>query len=119
MFLIRTAFWLAVVIALIPVDETVEAKGHAVLFELSDTGEAIAAAQATISDLGAFCVRNPSVCEVGGELGTLFALKAKTGARMVYEYLDGMTGGADEGADAAGTAAAMTLPAERTHAENG
>ncbi|MBH0237164.1 DUF5330 domain-containing protein [Methylobrevis albus] len=88
MFLIRTAFWLVVVIALIPVDEERVQASSSEPTPIA-AGEAIFAAQALVADLGGFCDRNPSVCEVGGRVATTMTLKAKSGALMVYEYLGG------------------------------
>lgn len=89
MFLIRTAFWLFVVIMLIPVDDEVarEAAGRSVAS--IGTIEAVSAAQATISDVSGFCDRNPDVCTVGGKVAHTFALKAKSGAKMLGEFVDG------------------------------
>ncbi|SON54864.1 hypothetical protein HDIA_1323 [Hartmannibacter diazotrophicus] len=88
MFLIRTAFWLTIVIALIPVDGREQAADAGEAPPLGAM-EAIYAAQATASDLGGFCGRNPNVCQIGGRIASTMALKAKTGARMVYEWIDG------------------------------
>ncbi|ODN72408.1 DUF5330 domain-containing protein [Methylobrevis pamukkalensis] len=90
MFLIRTLFWLTVVIALIPVNEQDVAASAAI--SPVEAGQAVYAAQAAVSDLGGFCERNPSVCEIGGRIASTMALKAKAGARYVYEYLETETG---------------------------
>ncbi len=87
MFLIRTLFWLGLVIALIPVDDK-EAAARAEEAVPVDAGAAIVAAQQTVSDLGGFCGRNPTACDVGGRIATTMALKAQTGARIVYEFID-------------------------------
>ena len=49
---------------------------------------AIGAAQAAVSDMGQFCVRNPSVCETGQEVASIMAMKAKNGVSLLSEYLD-------------------------------
>ncbi|HUG60983.1 MAG TPA: DUF5330 domain-containing protein [Methylomirabilota bacterium] len=97
MFLIRTAFWLTVIIFLIPVDEEAAAP-HGVALEAEPIGavEAMGAAQTALSDVGGFCDRNPDVCHVGGRVATTFALKARTGALMVYSFLDEQLGGSGE-----------------------
>jgi hypothetical protein len=100
MFLIRTAFWLAVVVMLIPVDENVAREAEASAAAPIGAFEAVGAAQATIDDMGGFCARNPDVCEVGGRVATTFALKAKTGAEMLSTFLDDQLSGADAAADA-------------------
>lgn len=87
MFLLRTAFWLSVVIFLIPVDPTAETQ-QATGAQPIGALEAASAAQQTITDVSGFCGRNPTACEVGGRVATTFMLKAQTGARMVYEFID-------------------------------
>ena len=89
MFLIRTAFWLSVVIFMIPVDEeAARSEGTEIAAAPIATLEAVGAAQAAFQDVGGFCSRNPDVCEVGGRIADTFALKARTGALMLYTYLD-------------------------------
>jgi hypothetical protein len=87
MFLIRTAFWLAVVIMLIPVDDK-SATAQATAGDAIGAFEAASAAQATIKDMSGFCGRNPAACEIGGRIGTTFMLKARTGARLAYQFFD-------------------------------
>jgi hypothetical protein len=88
MFLLRTAFWLSIVIFLIPVDPQAEKQAEASSVQPIGALEAASAAQATISDVSGFCGRNPTACDIGGRVATTFMLKAQTGARMVYEFID-------------------------------
>jgi len=88
MFLLRTAFWLSVVIFLIPVDPQAERQAEASRIQPIGAIEAASAAQATLSDVSGFCGRNPTACDIGGRIATTFMLKAQTGARMVYEFID-------------------------------
>ena len=88
MFLLRTAFWLSVVIFLIPVDHAAEQQAETAKVQPIGALEAASAAQATISDMSGFCGRNPMTCEIGGRVSTTFMLKAQTGARMVYDFID-------------------------------
>ncbi len=86
LFLLRTAFWLTLVLALIPLgsdqtsppDRTVDV----------DPVSAFLAAQATVSDIGNFCDRNPRACETGGNALTALGSRARDGALIVYEYFD-------------------------------
>lgn len=94
MFLIRTAFWLAVVIMLIPVDDETAAQ-HAATLQPVAAVEAASAAQETLRDVGGFCSRNPTACEVGGRIGTTFLMKARAGARLAYEFIDGKLNGSE------------------------
>jgi hypothetical protein len=84
MFIIKTAFWLSLVILCLPAGEESD---QAVQTSV-DAGSAITAAQSTFADLSGFCDRNPDVCETGGTLLASFGLKARYGALMIYEYLD-------------------------------
>ena len=95
-FLIRTAFWLAVVIFLIPVPEDEGAQVAAPGIEPIGAFEAVGAAQATLDDMSGFCARNPDVCDIGGRVAHTFALKARTGALWVYSALDSQLGGTGE-----------------------
>lgn len=88
MFLLRTAFWLSIVIFLIPVDHTAEQQAQTAKAQPIGALEAATAAQATLSDMSGFCGRNPTACEIGGRVATTFLLKAQTGARMVYDFID-------------------------------
>lgn len=86
LFLLRTAFWLTLVLALIPLgsdqtgtpEKTVEV----------DPVSAFLAAQATVSDIGGFCSRNPQACETGGNALTAIGSRARDGALIVYQYFD-------------------------------
>jgi hypothetical protein len=53
-----------------------------------DPVSALLAAQATVSDIGGFCSRNPTACETGGNALTAIGSRARDGARIVYEYFD-------------------------------
>ena len=88
MFLLRTAFWLSVVIFLIPVDHAAERQADAARVQPIGALEAASAAQQTISDMSGFCGRNPTACDIGGRVATTFMLKAQTGARLVYDFID-------------------------------
>ncbi|NVK33146.1 MAG: DUF5330 domain-containing protein [Rhodobacteraceae bacterium] len=89
-FLMRTAFWLTLVLVLISFGS--EEKAEATV----DPIKAFFAAQATVSDLGGFCSRNPQVCETGGEALSAIGARARDGARMVYEFIDSKSDTIDE-----------------------
>ncbi len=82
-FLLRMAFWLMVVFALLP------------LAKSPDTGkvpqvaatDAVSAATAAVSDMAQFCTRQPTACEIGGQAATVVSQRAQAGAKMVYEYI--------------------------------
>ncbi|WP_417667400.1 DUF5330 domain-containing protein [Roseibium sp.] len=83
-FLLRTAFWLTLVLVLIPLGSGSDSDSS----ETVDPVAAYFAAQATVSDLGGFCERNPAACETGGEALSAIGARARDGARIVYEFLD-------------------------------
>jgi hypothetical protein len=84
MFLLRAAFWLALVIAFIPVNPEDLEEGQRPV----TTGETIVAAQALLADLSGFCDRNPNACGTGRELFAQMGAKARTGLRHVSVFLE-------------------------------
>lgn len=83
-FLLRTAFWLTLVLALIPLGSGQESTAT----EKVDPVSAFLAAQAAVSDIGGFCSRNPQACETGGDALSAIGSSARDGARIVYDFLD-------------------------------
>ncbi|WP_417693325.1 DUF5330 domain-containing protein [Roseibium sp.] len=85
-FLLRTAFWLTIVLALIPLGapQTPDAPETPGV----DPVSAFFAAQETVSDIGGFCSRNPNACETGGHAMTAIGTQAVAGAGIVFAYLD-------------------------------
>ncbi len=81
MFLLRAAFWLSVVVMLLPADSNTGDKAPRV-----SALEALSAAQSTVSDISQFCDRNPDVCVTGGSAFHVFADKVRFGAKMLYGY---------------------------------
>jgi hypothetical protein len=82
-FLIRVAFWLSIVILLLPTGKTSESTPGPQV----GAGEAISAASAAMSDMRQFCVRQPEACEIGSQAAVAFGQKAQAGAKMVYDFL--------------------------------
>jgi hypothetical protein len=80
-FLIRTAFWLSIVIILLPTPESMKTDGGV------GATQAIGAASATMSDMKQFCVRQPDACEVGSQALTQFGHKVQASAKWLYEFL--------------------------------
>jgi hypothetical protein len=80
-FLLRTAFWLGVVLILLP-----GAPQHDTSTGGVGTADAISAASATVSDLKGFCEREPDACTVGSEVATSMGHRAEAGAKMLYEF---------------------------------
>ena len=82
-FLLRMAFWLGVVLVLLP-SGSAQRDSAATQFGASD---AISAASATVGDLRQFCSRQPDACTVGSQIATAIGYKAQAGAKMLYEFL--------------------------------
>jgi hypothetical protein len=97
-FLLRTAFWLTVVALLLPLSPS-QRTGSA---SQVSTGEAVSAASAAVSDMRQFCARQPDACVVGSQALTSFGLKARAGAKMLYDFLTEHFGGEPGTADTAG-----------------
>ncbi|MCB1501949.1 MAG: DUF5330 domain-containing protein [Bauldia sp.] len=87
MFVLRSVFWLTVVILLLPADpNTGEAPRSAII-------EAVMSARSSVAGLSGFCTRNPDVCMTGGAAIDLVAEKAEDGVELIYDLIDG--GGPD------------------------
>ena len=82
LFLIRTAFWLTVIILLLPNDE-------------DQRNEIYGTAQAAVNDVTTFCDRNPSTCATGQEVFAVLVQKAQYGAELL---MDLVSKGGDESA---------------------
>jgi hypothetical protein len=82
-FLIRMAFWLGLVLVLLPTGKTTDDDK---LPKVS-TGDAVSAAAAAVSDMSQFCVRQPAACEIGGQAATVIGHRAQAGARKVYQMI--------------------------------
>jgi hypothetical protein len=82
-FLLRMAFWLGLVLVLLPREKTPESE------KLPQIGasEAVSAATAAVSDMSQFCKRQPAACEVGGQAATVIGQRATDGARKLYHVI--------------------------------
>ncbi len=82
-FLLRMAFWLGLVLVLLPREKTPESDKVPQI----GASEAVSAATATVSDMGQFCKRQPAACEVGGQAATVIGQRAQDGARKLYKII--------------------------------
>jgi uncharacterized protein DUF5330 len=82
-FLLRMAFWLGVVLILLPSGSS----QHAAQTGDVGTPEAISAASATVHDLRGFCTRQPDACTVGSQVAVAIGYRAQAGAKMLYDFL--------------------------------
>jgi len=81
-FLLRMAFWLGLVLILLPSGSSPQAPASEV-----GASDAISAASATVGDLRQFCARQPDACTVGSQVATVLGYKAQAGAKMLYDFL--------------------------------
>lgn len=82
-FLLRMAFWLGLVLVLLPTDKTPDSdKGPQI-----GASDAISAATAAVSDMSQFCNRQPTACVVGGQAATVIGERAQSGAKKVYQFI--------------------------------
>lgn len=79
MFLIKTAFWLTILILLLPTDE-------------QQRSQIYGTAQAAVNDVTTFCDRNPTTCETGQEAFAVLVQKAQYGAAVLMDMLSGQEG---------------------------
>jgi hypothetical protein len=77
-FLIKTAFWLTILLLLIPTDG-------------QQSNQVYGTAEAAVKDLASFCDRNPETCITGKNAFDMLAQKAEFGARMLMDFVDGKT----------------------------
>jgi hypothetical protein len=82
-FLLRMAFWLGLVLVLLPREKTPESEKVPQI----GASEAVSAATAAVSDMGQFCKRQPAACEVGGQAATVIGQRAQDGARKLYKII--------------------------------
>jgi hypothetical protein len=81
-FLLRVAFWIVIVLALLPSGGTRQSAQAKV-----GPTEAVVAASAAVSDMSNFCDRQPEACVVGAQAAVAIGQRAQAGARMVYEFI--------------------------------
>jgi len=82
-FLLRMAFWLGLVLVLLPREKTPESNKMPQI----GASEAVSAATAAVSDMSQFCKRQPAACEVGGQAATVIGQRATEGARKLYQII--------------------------------
>jgi len=68
-----------------PPEDATQAAPGAASVEAPDTGY-FEVATSTFSDLASFCARQPGVCETAEFVAHKLELKAKYGARLIYEW---------------------------------
>lgn len=97
MFLIRTVFWLSLVVLLVPINKD---KVDPTVTQTVTAVDAISLASGALSDLSGFCLRNPDVCVQGHEAFMAFSVKAKYVSGIAYSYINKqLADNTDTGAD--------------------
>jgi len=83
MFLLKAAFWLGLVLVLLPTGSKKQTEAVAQI----NAAEAATAATGAFADLSQFCTRRPETCAVSAQVASVLAQRAKDGAIMVYEFI--------------------------------
>jgi hypothetical protein len=83
-FLIRMAFWFSLVLLALPLDP-----GGADGSQGVNPIQAFFAAREAVDDVAGICERKPDVCEVGRAAMHTIGVRAKEGARIAFEMLEG------------------------------
>ncbi|MBR1222637.1 DUF5330 domain-containing protein [Bradyrhizobium sp. U87765 SZCCT0131] len=87
-FLLRMAFWLGLVLVLLPTDKSQETAADAKAPQAQvGAADAISAATAAVSDMSQFCTRQPSACAVGGQAAAVIGQRAQNGAKKLYNII--------------------------------
>jgi hypothetical protein len=86
-FLLRVAFWLTIVLALLPSGGAQQSAQASAQSKVGPT-EAVVAAGAAVSDMSSFCERQPDACVVGAQAAVAIGQRAQAGAKMVYEFFN-------------------------------
>jgi hypothetical protein len=108
-FLLRTAFWLGLILVLLPSGGSQPVPGSKV-----SAGDAMSAAKAAMSDMRLFCERQQDACTVGSQAAVTIGYRAQAGAKMLYEFLNEQLGPPPDAATAITTgSASVPLPAAR------
>lgn len=87
-FILRVAFWLTVVLLLLPStpDSQAPQAGTAAAPRVNAI-EALSAAKSAVSDAGDFCSRQPQACAIGREVIGILGERAEAGARLLLTYI--------------------------------
>ncbi|MDI6026537.1 DUF5330 domain-containing protein [Corticibacterium sp. UT-5YL-CI-8] len=91
-FLLRTGFWFALVLLILPFDfGSSVAEGEKV-----SPIQTFFAARDAVSDISGICERQPDVCETGRTALQTIGVRARETARIAYELLDQQFGEKDK-----------------------
>jgi hypothetical protein len=102
MFLVRMAFWLTLVLVLLPSGRSEPVGGPQVA-----ASDAVSAASSTVSDMRQFCSRQPDACAIGSQAVTALGHRAQAGAKMIYDFITARMGQTESAAPGRTTPAAI------------
>jgi len=111
-FLLRMAFWLSVVLVLLPSGGS-QRSPSAPSAELGAV-EAVSAASATVSDMSQFCTRQPGACAIGSQAAVALSQRAQAGAKMVYDFISERSAPRETGSVNAVKATRQPTPAAKS-----
>ena len=97
-FLLRIAFWLTVVLVLLPTGSSQPIAPSPQI----GAADAVVAASAAVSDVSGFCDRQPEACTVGANAAVAIGQRAQAGAKMVYEFINDRMAGSETDPSAPG-----------------
>jgi hypothetical protein len=103
-FLLKMAFWLGVVLVLLPGGGASDVPKGAQVSAI----DAMSLATAAASDVRGFCERKPEACVTGSQVAVALGYRAQAGAKMLYEFLNEQLAPAETGS-VGGTAAMPKL----------
>lgn len=91
MYIIRTAFWLSLIVFLLPIGEETPDRASTSDAQQSSlsAGDALGAAMSTVEDVAGLCERKPHICEAGSAAWDTFQRKARYGVRAIYQWANG------------------------------
>jgi hypothetical protein len=105
-FLLKMAFWLGLVLVLLPSGGAGPAPKMPV-----NTGDAMSAAKAAVDDMRSFCERQAQACTVGSQAAVAIGHRAQAGAKMLYDFLTEQLGPGETGSvKHSGVEAAVSMP---------
>jgi hypothetical protein len=106
MFLIRMAFWLALIVMVLPSDKEQQARLYQTATE-------------TVHRAATFCDRNAALCAQGAQHWAVFRTKLEFGAKLVFDMASERLLGIQPAVDRSGDAPATGHPAAPPRAGNG
>ena len=106
MFLIRMAFWIALIVMILPSDREQQARLYQTATE-------------TVHRAATFCDRNAKLCEQGAQHWAVFRTKLEFGAKLVFDVASEKLFGIHHAVDRPGEPPASGHPAAPQRPGNG